>query len=131
MNTARSSVIEALDLAKAGDLSRARRQLQKMRKQPDLEAEAYYGLGLVEWCQNNSDYAEAYFRKATLLDPGHADAYYQLAKISNSRGDPVMATLYLKSALAQKPAHGLAAEALAEHDVVRQAAAISDRAARI
>ena len=99
-----------------GDIGGAGRLLQRMRSRPDLEADACYGLGLIELCQNNLDDSEAYLSKATQLDPAHADAYYQLAKIADTRGDPVTATLYLKSALAQNPGHVMAAEALCEHD---------------
>ncbi len=117
MKTGRDTVIEALNLARMGETGRASRLLQAMRNQPELEADACYGLGLIELCQNNVDNSEAYFCKATVVDPSHADAYYQLAKIADSRGDPVTATLYLKSAIAQKPGHVMAAEALAEHGV--------------
>lgn len=120
MNTGRDTVIEALNLARMGDIGLARGLLQKTRNQPDLEADACYGLGLLDLCENNIDNSEAYFCKATLLDPTHADAYYQLAKIADTRGDPVTATLYLKSALAQKPGHVMAAEALAEHGIVME-----------
>ena len=115
MKSGRDTVIEALNWARMGDIGRARRRLQIMRNQPDLEADACYGLGLIELCENNLDHSAAYFGKATQLDPTHADAYYQLAKIADTRGDPVTATLYLKSALTQKPGHVMAAEALAEH----------------
>ncbi len=115
MKTGRDTVIEALNLARVGDIGRAKQLLQKMRNQPDLEADACYGLGLIEVCENNLDHSEAYFDKATQLDPTHADAYYQLAKIADTRGDPVTAMLYLKSALVQKPGHVMAAEALEEH----------------
>jgi tetratricopeptide (TPR) repeat protein len=87
-----------------------------MRNRPGLEAEACYGLGLIEYCCNSLDSSEAYFCKATQVDPTHADAYYQLAKIADTRGDPVTATLYLRTALAQNPGHVMAAEALGEHD---------------
>ena len=96
-----------------------------MRNQPDLEADACYGLGLIELCRNNLDNSEAYFCKATQLDPSHADAYYQLAKIADTRGDPVTAMLYLKSALNYKPGHALATEALAEHGLAMEALAKS------
>ncbi len=117
MKTGRETVIEALNRARLGDVERAKRCLLKMRKDPDLEADACYGLGLIELCQNNLENSEAYFRKATVLDPAHADSYYQLAKIADSRGDPVTAMLYFKSAIAQKPGHVMAMEALAEHGV--------------
>ncbi len=105
-------------MARIGDVGSASRLLHKMRRQPDLEADACYGLGLLELCRNKINDSEAYFCRAIQLDHTHADAYYQLAKIADSRGDPVTATLYLKSALAQKPGHVMAAEALAEHGVV-------------
>ncbi len=116
MKSGRDKVIEALNFARMGDSGRANRLLQGMRNHPDFEADACYGLGLIELCQNNLDNADAYFCKATQVDATHADAYYQLAKIADLRGDPVTATLYLKSALAQKPGHVMAAEALAQHD---------------
>ncbi len=118
MKSGRDKVIEALNLARMGDIGRANRLLQSMRNHPDFEADACYGLGLIELCQNNLDNADAYFGKATQLDPMHADAYYQQAKIADLRGDPVTAMLYLKSALAQKPGHVMAAEALSQHDDV-------------
>ncbi len=118
MKSGRDKVIEALNLARMGDIGRANRLLQGMRNHPDFEADACYGLGLIELCQNNLDNADAYFGKATQLDPTHADAYYQQAKIADMRGDPVTAMLYLKSALAQKPGHAMAAEALSQHDDV-------------
>ncbi|MBT8099159.1 MAG: tetratricopeptide repeat protein [Gammaproteobacteria bacterium] len=129
MQTGRYTVIEALNLARTGGYVRARRLLCKLRKQPEFEADAFYGLGLIEWCQQNSDNAKAYFRKATQVDPSHADAFYQLAKIADSRGDPVTAELYLKSAIAVKPGHVMAMEALAKHGVIMQAAATSGRSA--
>jgi len=116
MKKGRETVIKALNLARMGDFGGASRLLQGMRKLPELEADACYGLGLIEMCRNNLDNSEAYLSKATQLDPAHADAYYQLAKVADTRGDPVTATLYLKSALAQNPGHVMAAEALAEHD---------------
>jgi tetratricopeptide (TPR) repeat protein len=117
MKEGRDTVIAALDLARIGDTDDARRLLQNLRKQPELEADACYGLGLLELCRNKVNNSEAYFTRATQLDTSYADAYYQLAKIADSRGDPVTAVLYLKSALAQRPGHALAAEALAEHGV--------------
>lgn len=116
MRKGRDTVIGALDLARTGDIERANRLLQRMRNQPGLEADACYGLGLIEYCRDSLDRSEAYFCKATQIDPTHADAYFQLARIADSRGDPVTATLYLRTALAQKPGHVMAAEALAEHD---------------
>jgi len=116
MRNGRDTVIEALDLARTGDIGRANQRLQRMRNQSGLEAEACYGLGLIEYCCNKLDSSEAYFCKATQIDPTHADAYYQLAKIADTRGDPVTATLYLRTALAQNPGHVMAAEALGEHD---------------
>lgn len=116
MKNGRDTVIEAMNLARKGDIRRANRLLQRMRNQPGLEADACYGLGLIEYCRNSLDHSEAYFCRATQIDPSHADAFYQLAKIADTRGDPVTATLYLKSALAQNPRHVMAAEALAEHD---------------
>ncbi len=121
MKEGRETVIKALDLARMGDYGAAGRLLQKMRNRPDLEADACYGLGLIELCRNNLDDSEAYLNKATQLDPNHADAYYQLAKLADTRGDPVTAALYLKSALARNPGHVMAAEALAEHDDVMAA----------
>ena len=118
MKNGRDTVIEALNLARTGDIRRASQMLQRMRKQPDLEADACYGLGLIEYCRNSLDHSEAYLSKATQIDPTHADAYYQLAKIADTRGDPVTASLYLKTALAQNPRHVMAAEALAEHEDV-------------
>lgn len=118
MKEGRDTVIEALNLARKGDIGRANRLLQRMRNQPGLEADACYGLGLIEYCRNSLDHSEAYFCKATQVDPSHADAYYQLAKIADTRGDPVTAMLYLKTALARNPGHVMAAEALAEHDDV-------------
>ncbi|MDJ0711579.1 MAG: tetratricopeptide repeat protein [Woeseiaceae bacterium] len=118
MKEGRETVIKALDLARMGDIGGAGRLLQKMRNRPELEADACYGLGLIELCRNNLDDSEAYFSKATQLDPNHADAYYQLAKLADTRGDPVTAALYLKSALVRNPGHVMAAEALAEHDDV-------------
>ncbi len=130
MKTGRDTVIEALNLARMGEMARASRLLQEMRNMPDLEADACYGLGLLELCRNKLNNSAAYFERATELDPAHADAYYQLAKIADTRGDPITAMLYLKSALTHKPGHALASEALAEHGVIMetraQSAAISD-----
>jgi tetratricopeptide (TPR) repeat protein len=125
MKEGRDAVIEALNLARLGKIERACSILQQMRNRPDLEADAYYGLGLLELCRNKINDAEAYFSKATALDPSYADAYYQLAKIADSRGDSVTATLYLKSALAENPGHVMAAEALLEHGVALDAKAES------
>ncbi len=116
MTEGRETVFEALNLARMGDIAGESGLLHKLRNRPNLEADACYGLGLIELCRNNLDDSEAYLSKATQLDPTHADAYYQLAKLADTRGDPVTATLYLKSALAQNPGHVMAAEALAEHN---------------
>ncbi len=115
MNTGRKTVIEALDFARRGDISRANRLLRKMRNIPGLAADACYGLGLIELCQNNTKNAHGYFCKATQIDTAHADAFYQLAKIADSQGDAVTAVLYLKSAIAQNAGHVMASEALEEH----------------
>lgn len=115
MSTGRDKVIIALNLARIGDTGVGTRLLLNLRKQPEFEADAHYGLGLIELCLNNIENSEAYFQKAISVEPSHADAYYQLAKIADSRGDPVTAKLYLKSAIAQRPGHVMAAEALAEH----------------
>lgn len=117
MKTGRNRVIDALDLARKGDISRANRLLHEMRRAPNLEADAYYGLGLIELCQNKTKNAHGYFCKATQSDASHADAYYQLAKIADSQGDAVTAVLYLKSAVAGKSGHVMATEALEEHGV--------------
>ncbi|MCH9693445.1 MAG: hypothetical protein K0U72_02955 [Gammaproteobacteria bacterium] len=117
MKTGRKRVIDALDLARKGDVSRAKMDLHEMRSAPNLEADAYYGLGLIELCQNNTKNAHGYFCKATQSDAAHADAYYQLAKIADSQGDAVTAVLYLKSAIAQDSGHIMATEALEEHGV--------------
>lgn len=115
MKTGRDTVIEALNLARLGDVGSGTRLLHEMRKQRDLEADAHYGLGLVELCRNNIERSAAYFQKAIALEPAHADAFYQLAKIADSRGDPVTAKLYLKSAIAQRPGHVMAMAALEKH----------------
>lgn len=125
MKTGRDAVIEALNLARMGEMARASRLLQEMRNQPDFEADACYGLGLLELCRNKLNNSAAYFEKATELDSTHADAYYQLAKIADTRGDPITAVLYLKLALTQKPGHALATEALAEHGAIMEARAQS------
>ncbi len=117
MRSGRETVIKALSLARTGDFTGAGRLLQQMRNDAELEADACYGLGLIELCQNRINNSEAYFTRATQLDPAHADAFYQLAKIADSRGDDVTAVLFLKSAIAQKPGHAMAAEALAEHGI--------------
>ena len=117
MKTGRNRVIDALDLARKGDIGRANRLLHQMKKSPDLEADAYYGLGLIQLCQNNTKNAHEFFYKATQCDESHADAYYQLAKIADSQGDPMTAVLYLKSAVARKSGHVMAIEALEEHGV--------------
>jgi len=115
MNDARVKVIKALNLARVGDAERATRFLRELRKQGGCEADAYYGLGLLELCQNNIERSEAEFRKAISIEPAHADAYYQLAKIADSKGDAKIAKHYLESAIAQNPGHVMAMEALAEH----------------
>lgn len=117
MKNGRDTVIDCLDMARKGDLRRAKQKLLKMRTVPSLAADACYGLGLIELCQNNAKNAHDYFCRATQIDPAHADAYFQLAKIADSRGDEVTAILYLKSAVAQKPGHVMASEALEEHGV--------------
>ena len=119
MDIARVKVINALNLARVGDAERATRFLIELRKQGGCEADAYYGLGLLELCKNNIEESESNFRRAISIEPSHADAYYQLAKIADSQGDPKAAKVYLESAIAQNPGHVMAIEALEEHCAAR------------
>lgn len=116
MRTARDTVIVALDLARFGDVETGTKLLLNLRNKPECEADAHYGLGLLEKCQDHIESSEAYFQKAISIEPDHADAYYQLAKIADARGDAITAKLYCKSAIAYKPQHERARVALQKHE---------------
>lgn len=53
----------------------------------DRPADAYLALGVVSAARHQPDAALASFRKATAIDPGHAEAYHQAALVHLAQGD--------------------------------------------
>ena len=59
---------------------------RRPRRRPTPDADDYYDQGEVSGCQAVPKAIEAY-KKATRLNPNHADAYYRLSWIYNEQGN--------------------------------------------
>lgn len=108
----KSLLQKARELYQQGNLEASADCFQKLLAARETRAEAYYGLGLIEFSQKK--YAEAldFFMTATQVDPHHANAYYYIGVIYEERKDLEEARSSYLKALSGNPNHRGAKEGM-------------------
>lgn len=76
----KAKLLLAQDSYDSGDVSAALQRYEEILKEDPLNADAWYGLGLVYAKKNDQLGARAAFRKVVQIDPNHADARKRLAE---------------------------------------------------
>jgi chemotaxis protein methyltransferase CheR len=80
-------VTEALCAADAGDLDQAMAIAREAVDEDPLNPQAYFALGLSEYCLGLADEAVTSFRRALYVDPSFGLAAFQLGRAQDARGD--------------------------------------------
>ena len=80
------SLAEAVRLADRGELAAAESMAEEHLRRHGPDAEAFYLLGLVRDATGDAGAAEAAYRKALYLMPGHAHSLAHLARLLELRG---------------------------------------------
>jgi tetratricopeptide (TPR) repeat protein len=103
----------AKELYQQGDFEASADCYQKLLAAKETRAEAYYGLGLIEFNQKQYAAALDYFTTATQVSPTNANAYYYMGAI-HEEGEAFeeAKNCYLK-ALSANPNHRGAKEKIA------------------
>jgi tetratricopeptide (TPR) repeat protein len=81
------------------------------KKQHRDAAELAYRHGVIYLAAERMEEALSHLRRATDLDPLHADAFHALGMAMETLGNPLEALGFYGAALAAKPNHGPALEA--------------------
>lgn len=76
----KAKLLLAQDSYESGDFSTALQRYEEILKEDPLNADAWYGLGLVYAKKNDQLGARAAFRKVVQIDPNHVDARKRLAE---------------------------------------------------
>ena len=100
--TADTVLAEARRKADGGQLAEARRLCETLLDAGSPQAAAYHLLGLIHDAGGDAVAAEACFRKALYLDPGHAEALFHLALAAERRGDAAAARRFRERAQRQE-----------------------------
>jgi chemotaxis protein methyltransferase WspC len=91
-------IAEAAALADQGRHEDATRRCERVLERFGPSAPAYFLLGLLHQAAGHTGEAEACFRKAVYLDPGHDEALLALAFIAQRRGENESAAAYRRRA---------------------------------
>jgi pSer/pThr/pTyr-binding forkhead associated (FHA) protein len=104
---------EARDLYEQFRYEEARSVFLRLAGMPTMAAEGRFGLGMIALSEDDPAEAEAQFRWAVELDPGHANALYEIGALEADADRPDAALAFYDRALATSPQH---ASALAGRD---------------
>jgi tetratricopeptide (TPR) repeat protein len=111
-NDSRQLHQQAKKLFEQGNLQESQTAFRKLVESGDLEAEGFYGLGLISFRMQDLSTAAKHFQSCAKLDPRNANAFYYLGEISRLQGSPNDAHSQYRRALEIMPTHSGALQKL-------------------